>query len=95
MEELCVLVRLDDIERLYDVKEALTARGVDAEVWGSWSGGRHNGEGSGRLRLMIRQRDLVYARWIAYAAGVDVWPDERGDDEGSRTQARPSLRRAG
>jgi hypothetical protein len=95
MEGLCELVRLSDIERLYDVKEALAARGVDAEVWGSWSGSWHDAGGSGKLRLMVRQQDLIYARWIAYAAGIDVWPNESSDDEESKTEARPSLGRTG
>ncbi len=94
MEALCELVHLSDIERLYDVKQALAARGVDAEVWGNWSGSWHDAGGSSRLRLMVRQQDLVYARWVAYAAGVDAWPDESSDVERARTQA-PSLGRTG
>jgi hypothetical protein len=31
MEGLCELVRLNDMERLYDVRQALAARGVDAD----------------------------------------------------------------
>jgi hypothetical protein len=96
MEGLCELVRLGDIEQIYDVKQALEARGVVAEVWGNWTGSWHD-LGSHKLRLMVRRQDVVYARWIAYAAGVDVWPD--GPDEGSdgaerEARARLSLRRA-
>jgi hypothetical protein len=94
MDDRCELVRLNDLERLYDVKRALETRGVDAEVWGNWSGSWRC-SGSGELRLMVRQRDLVYARWVACAAGVDTWPDETGDDEGSEARARLPLGRAG
>ena len=83
MEGLCELVRLGDIERLYDIKQALAARGVEAEVWGNWTGSWHD-LGSHELRLMVRPQDVVYARWIAYAAGVDVWPDDGRDDGGKR-----------
>ena len=40
MEGMCELVRLGDIERIYDVKQALAARGVEAEVWAT---GRESG----------------------------------------------------
>ena len=94
MDDRCELVSLNDLERLYDVKQALESHGVDAEVWGGRSGGWRRA-GSRELRLMVRQRDLVYARWVACAAGVDTWPDEPDDDEGSPARARLPLRRAG
>ena len=31
-------LRLTDLGRLYDVKHALEARGIEAEVWGDWAG---------------------------------------------------------
>ena len=74
IDELCELFRGDDLEQLYDVRQALSARGVDAQVWGDWAV-----RGSLRphvMRLMVGRRDLVYARWVACAAGVDTWPDE-------------------
>jgi hypothetical protein len=94
MDGMCELVCLNDIERLYRVKQALAARGVDAEVRGSWLESGNSAGESGGLRLMVRPQDLVYARWIAYAAGLDVWPEESSDDEGGKTQARPSRGRA-
>ena len=78
--ELVELVRLRDIERIFDVKQALAARGVDSEVWGNWIGNWHGAGGQPKLRLMVRPRDLVYARWVAYAAGIDAWPDENDGD---------------
>ena len=32
-------------------------------------------------RLMVRCRDVVYARWIAAGAGLDTWPDEDGEGQ--------------
>jgi len=78
--ELVELVRLRDIERIYDVKQALAARGVCSDVWGNWLGSWRDAGGEVTLRLMVRPRDLVYARWVAYAAGVDTWPDEGDGD---------------
>jgi hypothetical protein len=31
---------------------------------------RHRKQGRGR------QRDLTYARWVAYSIDIDAWPDE-------------------
>jgi hypothetical protein len=88
---LCELARLNDLGRLYDVKHALEARGIEAMVWGDWAGGKCYVAGSGKPRLMVRRRDLVYARWIAYSVGIDAWPDEPGLDEASEAPARPAL----
>ena len=47
-------------------------------------------------RLMVPCKDLVYARWVAYAAGLDTWPEEPSTGEGSKTPARPAeCRHAG
>jgi hypothetical protein len=73
MDELCELFRSTDIERAFDVRQALVARGLDAQVWGGWGCGR--GCGGDEIRVMIERRDLVYARWIAWGVGVDTWPD--------------------
>jgi hypothetical protein len=91
MERLHELVRLDDLERLYKVKLALESRGIEAAVWGRPSGRWRLPEPSGEPRLMVRQRDLVYARWVAHAAGLDVWPDapDAGEDRGAEA---PSTR---
>ena len=81
MKDMCELVSLNSLERIYDVKRALERRGIAAEVYGQVLGARRYAQGSGRLRLMVQQRDLVYARWVSNAAGVDAWPDEDDGDE--------------
>ena len=73
----CELTRLSDPDRLYEVQRALAARGVEAEVWDAEGGGRRRrGAVAPELRLMVRRQDVVYARWVAHAAGLDTWRDE-------------------
>ncbi len=84
MDELCELFCSTDIARAFDVRQALVARGVDVQVWGGWACGRGRGFHGDELRVMVARRDLVYARWIAWGAGVDAWPD---DDAGDRDDA--------
>jgi hypothetical protein len=84
MERMCELVSLDDVEQLYDIKDALESRGVYAEVQGAQLGGWRRARARQTQRLVVRQRDLVYARWVAAAAGIDTWPD---DADESRRQA--------
>ena len=91
MEDLCELVRLNNLGRLYGVKHALEAHGIAAEIWRDGMGGKRFAGGSAKPRLMIGQRDLVYARWVACAAGLDTWPDAPGENEESEAQARPPL----
>ncbi len=99
IDELCELFRGDDLERLFDVRQALGARGIDAQVWGDWAG--RGGARPHVVRLMVERRDLVYARarWVAYAAGVDAWPDDHAEadagDPARATRARRPLSRAG
>ena len=72
---ICELHRLDDLERLSDVEQALEARGIEADIWSDskvWRPFR----GGRRSRLMVRCGDLVYARWVASAFDLDVWPVE-------------------
>ncbi len=71
--QICELCRLDDYERLDDVRRRLEARGIEADVWPERRY-RSTPWASRTSRLMVRCRDLVYARWIAYGAGVDPWP---------------------
>lgn len=87
MDDLCELVRLNNLGRLYGVKHALEAHGISAEIFRDCIGGKRYAAGSGKPRLMIPQRDLVYARWVAHAAGLDTWPDEPGESEGREAQA--------
>jgi hypothetical protein len=70
--EVCELCRLGDYERLSELRRLLEARGIEADVWPErrrravpWA--------SRSSRLMVRCRDLVYARWVASAAGLDLW----------------------
>jgi hypothetical protein len=79
MDELCELWRSTDIERAFDVRQALVARGVDAQVWGGWGCGRGRSRGGDEIRVMVQRRDLVYARWVAWGVGVDAWPAAAGD----------------
>ena len=71
---LCELHRLDDHQRLADVAQLLEARGVEADVWPE-KGRRSVPWASRRSRLMVRCRDVVYARWVAASAGLDTWPE--------------------
>jgi hypothetical protein len=79
--ELCELHRLDDLERLSDVEHQLEARGIEADIWRVPGPRRSRWGDTGPARLMVRCRDLVYARWIAQAAGLDTWPQEPGASE--------------
>jgi hypothetical protein len=79
MERPCELARLNDPDRLYDVQRALAARGIEAEVWDLEGGARRRKGIAPYLRLMVRRQDLVYARWVAHAAGLDAWG--RASDE--------------
>ncbi|MGZ4198649.1 MAG: hypothetical protein ACXVP1_00505 [Thermoleophilia bacterium] len=87
MEGICELIRLDDLERIFAVRDALQAHGIDAVVWGCWPHGDRRLGTSNKLRLMVRRRDLVNAQWVARAAGVDAWWDEPRDAPG-RTSCR-------
>ena len=71
--DLCELCRLDDYEVLSDVALLLEARGIDADVWPE-KARRSVPWASRSSRLMVRCRDVVYARWVAAAAGLDTWP---------------------
>jgi len=77
--ELCELCRSDDPERLYHVKSLLEARGIEADVWPEKSR-RTVPWGSRNSRLMVFCKDLVYARWVASAAGLDSWSQQPRDD---------------
>ena len=97
MDELCELFRSTDIGRAFDVRQALAARGVDAQVWGGWGCGRGHAFGGDVIRVMVESRSLVYARWIAWGVGVDTWPDDDAgdrDDVAGDEAARPRRGRA-
>jgi hypothetical protein len=83
-EHLCELVRMDDLEQLRRVRCALQTHGIDAHVADGSYGPWRQVRGFGPPRLMVRQRDLVYARWVAHAMGVDAWPDPSGAGDGPR-----------
>ena len=80
MERPCELARLNDPDRLYDVQRALVARGIEAEVWDAEGGARRRRGVAPELRLMVRRQDLVYARWVAHAAGLDTWRDASDEE---------------
>ncbi len=90
IDELCELLRGDDLERLFDVRQAPRRRGIDAQVWGDWAG--RGGARPHVMRLMVERRDLVYARWVAYAAGVDAWPDDDDAADAGETDAAHAAR---
>ena len=79
--ELCELHRLDDQQVLSDVALLLEARGIDADVWPE-TARRSVPWASRSSRLMVRCRDLVYARWVAAAAGLDTWPEASPAEDG-------------
>ena len=90
--DLCELVRLNDLERLYALKRALPERHIDGYVLGDLLGPWGRPADGQEPRLVIHCRDLVYARWVAKAVGIDAWPDEGEPDEaGSRVRDREAA----
>jgi hypothetical protein len=81
MDDFRELARLSDHDQIYEVQRALVARNIEAEVWDETPGARRRPRGTPRLRLMVPERYLVYARWVAHAAGLDTWPDEQTADD--------------
>ena len=79
--QLCELHRLGDYEVLSDVAQILEARGIEADVWPERAR-RAAPWASRSSRLMVRCRDLVYARWVAAAAGLDTWPEAASGEDG-------------
>jgi len=77
---LCEIHRLDDAATLADVARALEVRGVEADVWPEHRV-RLVPLASRTWRLMVRCADVVYARWVAAAAGLDTWGEENGRDD--------------
>jgi len=77
MDDFRELARLSDHDQIYEVQRALVARDIEAEVWDETPAVRRRIRGPSRLRLMVPERYLVYARWVAHAAGLDTWPDEQ------------------
>jgi hypothetical protein len=71
---LCALVGGDDLELMYRVVHALEARGVEAFVMGDPAISARSRKPT-TPSVVVRRRDLVYARWVAWAAGVDAWPE--------------------
>jgi len=76
---VCELSSSGDLDQLYRVKAFLEARGIEADVWPEKS--RRSVPWASRTsRLMVLCRDLVYARWVAAAAGLDTWSRTPSDD---------------
>ena len=79
--QLCELHRLADGAALAEVARALEAHGIESDVWPErrrrlvpWA--------ATDWRLMVRCRDVVYARWLAAAHGLDTWPDASAAESG-------------
>jgi len=90
-DELCELAGVDDLEHAYDLRRALAERGLESDVWdGSYATQRLT-RTAHRLHVMVHKRDLVYARWVAYAAGVDVWPDDTEGEAGQEATGRQAV----
>ncbi len=79
--KMCELTRLDDVDRLSEVGSVLEARGIETDIWPEKRKGPWLLPWSSRTScLMVRCRDVVYARWVASEAGLDTWPDDPGSD---------------
>lgn len=61
---MCALLSSDDLNLVYGVKHALEARGMEALVFGGAS-------------TYARHRKPTTP--VAYAVGIDTWPDEAGE----------------
>jgi hypothetical protein len=79
MERLCQLVRIADLERVYDLRDALLRRGIEAEVWQGGGAGLRRPSSWCEMRLMVAERDVVYARWVLASVGFDAWPEPDQD----------------
>ena len=79
MERLCEFVPLTRLDQLCAFKHTLERRGVFAKIWRADSGGPRWPLACQRYsRLMVWDRDVVYALWMAANAGLDPWvPAER------------------
>lgn len=90
--EVCELCRSGDLEKLYELKSLLEARGLEVDVWPEKSR-RAVPWASRSSRLMVLCRDLTYARWVAASAGLDTWPDEPDTSSDPSTLDRVPRRR--
>ena len=79
-DRICELHRLDDASALGDAAAALEQHGIDADVR-PVRAQRLTPWAADAWRLMVRCRDVVYARWVAAAAGLDTWPNEEDAEE--------------
>ena len=80
MDRVCELVRMRGLDRVFELKHALERRGIEAQVWGDGTLGVRRSAGVLRdLRLVVWERDVIYARWVLHGQGLDTWPD--ADDE--------------
>jgi hypothetical protein len=88
MEHMVELARLRGLERLFGLKRALEACGIETGVWhdGTAGIGRYRGLRQ-ELRLMVSERDVVRARWILHGAGLDTWPAASVERERSETMS--------
>ena len=88
MARMVELVRLRGPERLFGLKRALEACGIEAGVWHAAAAGMRRYRGLRQeLRLMVSERDVVRARWILHGAGLDTWPAASVERERSETMS--------
>ena len=87
MLPVCEIWRSDDVEGIYRLRDALALRGLEAQVLGAGGRGLRGLPSWSELRLMVQERDLVYARWILSAAGVDCWPEPRDERDEQKVMA--------
>ena len=74
MERLYELVPLTRLDQLYALKDTLERCGVCADILGADNGGLRRPFASHRYsRLMVLDRDVVYAPWVEANPSLDPW----------------------
>jgi hypothetical protein len=79
MEPIREIWRSDDLEDVYRLRDALVLRGLEVQVLGAAGNSPRGLLSWGEMRIMVQERDMVYARWILAAAGADCWPEPQGE----------------
>ncbi len=79
--KMCELCCLDDVERLSRVEWILRTHGIRSAIWPLSSSRTRLGLVG--MRLVVACPDLLRARWVASAAGLDTWPQEAAEGAGN------------